>query len=188
MSGLHSCLANVANHKSSRAKEREREKQVIYIQINVLCFRLPELYINNISNSMRMCVDFETFHLSEFIPLEFNLRSKKNQTINEISSRPNDSDFCYTHQWPPYLKKNYSINLNARPSILHYTSDTPLRYGRKVTHVVLFFGSPLRAARGFSLTRVYAFFIKGHFSYFEHVQEKRGKYSLFSFFFLLASV
>jgi hypothetical protein len=106
---------------------------------------------------MQMCVDFETFHLSEFIPLELNLRSDKNQTINEISSRPNDSDFCCTHQWPPYLKKNYSINLNARPSILHYTSDTPLRYGRKVTHVVVFFSSPLRAARGFSLTRVYAF-------------------------------
>lgn len=39
-------------------------------------------------------------------------------------------------------KKNYSINLNARPSILHYTSNTPLRYGRKVTHVVLFFSVP----------------------------------------------
>lgn len=51
-----------------------------------------------------------------------------------------------------------------------------------------FFGSPLKAARGFSLTRVYTFFYRGPLLLCCTRTRKRGKYSLFSFFFLLASV
>lgn len=115
---------------------------------------------------------------------------KKKQTINEISSRPNDSDFSYTHQWPPYQKKKKLFNKSKCSPVYSslYIQHAIAIWTKSHSRSTFFFGSPLKAARGFSLTRVYTFFYRGPLLLCCTRTRKRGKYSLFSFFFLLASV
>jgi hypothetical protein len=128
---------------------------------------------------MRMCVDFETFHLSEFIPLEFNLRSKKNQTINEISSRPNDSDFGYTHQWPPYLKKKLFNKSKCSPVYSSLYIRHAIAIWTKSHSRSTFFWFPPKSSSRLQSDASLRIFIEGHFSYFVHVQEKGGNIHFF---------
>lgn len=134
---------------------------------------------------MRMCVDFETFHLSEFIPLEFNLRSKKNQTINEISSRRNDSDFSYTHQWPPYQKKKKLFNKSKCSPVYSslYIQHAIAIWTKSHSRSTFFWFPPKSSSRLQSDASLHIFLSRAT-SLMLYTYKKKGE--IFTFFFLLS--